>query len=190
MKDLKYSIIIGIVFVLITGTLSHFLYSWTGNNTIVGFFVPVSESVWEHMKLLFFPMLVYTAITVFNYKEKYPCMLSSFCSGILAGTLLIPFFFYAYTYFAGKSILVVDILIFILSVLIAFWLSYKLIRSCKAKPYTLLLSGLVCLLFVCFILFTCCPPKLSIFENPAVTRTFSYPRYNLRPITIPFESVP
>ena len=58
MKDkcLKTYTIIGVFFVLAAGSLAHFLYDWTGSNAIAGLFVPVNESVWEHMKLLFFPM--------------------------------------------------------------------------------------------------------------------------------------
>ena len=62
MKRLKCFTIAGIFFVLITGSLAHFLYGWSGNNHIVGLFTPVSESIWEHMKLIFFPMLIYTCI--------------------------------------------------------------------------------------------------------------------------------
>ena len=36
MKHLKYTMIIGALFVLIAGSLSHFLYDWTGQNTVVG----------------------------------------------------------------------------------------------------------------------------------------------------------
>lgn len=64
MKDkcLKTYTIIGVFFVLAAGSLAHFLYDWTGSNAIAGLFVPVNESVWEHMKLLFFPMLLYCAL--------------------------------------------------------------------------------------------------------------------------------
>ncbi len=60
MKRLKYFTMGGILFVLITGSLAHFLYDWSGNNLIIGLFSPVSESIWEHMKLIFFPMLIYS----------------------------------------------------------------------------------------------------------------------------------
>lgn len=65
MKHLKRYTIIGIIFVLITGTFAHFLYDWTENNHIVGFFTPINESIWEHMKLLFFPMLIYSVFIIF-----------------------------------------------------------------------------------------------------------------------------
>ena len=55
MNPLKSNIIKGILFVSIAGTLAHFVYEWSNNNYILGFFFPVNESTWEHMKLFFFP---------------------------------------------------------------------------------------------------------------------------------------
>ncbi|MDE6432759.1 MAG: hypothetical protein K2L07_00845 [Lachnospiraceae bacterium] len=166
MKHLKSYTMIGIIFVLITGTLAHFLYDWSGNNYIVGLFTPINESIWEHMKLIFFPMLMYSLFIIFKFKETYPCITSALCFGILAGTLLIPLFFYAYTSVLGKDLFILDIGIFILSIIIAFWLSYKLTLSYRLEPYTLLLCLLVCVLFICFILFTYHPPSARIFQVP------------------------
>ena len=59
MKALKRDIGIGIVFSVIVGTLAHFVYEWTGKNPIAAIFFPIDESVWEHVKLLFFPTLLY-----------------------------------------------------------------------------------------------------------------------------------
>lgn len=166
MKRLKCYTIIGIIFVIITGTLFHFLYNWTDKNFIVGLFTPVNESVWEHMKLLFFPMLLYSFVMILNLKTDYPCITSSLCFGILIGTLLIPTFFYAYTFVLGKNTLFFDILIFLLSVIIAFFIAYKLTLSCNLQPYTFLLCFLVGVLFICFVLFTFYPLNLKIFEDP------------------------
>lgn len=170
MKKLKLFTIIGIIFVIITGSLAHFLYDWTGDNYIVGFFTPVNESIWEHMKLIFFPMLIYSLPMIFLFREKYPCITSSLCLGNLAGTLLIPVFYYAYTYILGRDIFIFDIAIFIVSVLIAFRLSYKYTLSCKFQPYTVFLISLVCILLACFVVFTYRPPALKLFEDPSVQR--------------------
>ena len=113
MKHFKRYTILGILFVIITGTLSHFLYDWSGNNRIVGFFTPINESVWEHMKLLFFPMLLYSLFVIVKFQKKYPCIISALCFGILTGTLLIPLLYYAYTFVLGKNFFVLDISIFI-----------------------------------------------------------------------------
>ena len=40
------------LFVLAACVICHFLYRLTGENPLVGLFCPVSESVWEHGKLL------------------------------------------------------------------------------------------------------------------------------------------
>lgn len=166
MKQLKLFTIIGIIFVIITGSLSHFLYDWTGNNYVIGLFTPVNESIWEHMKLVFFPMLIYSVFMIFKFREKYPCITSSLCLGILTGTLLIPILYYAYTYIIGKDIFIFDIAIFIVSVLIAFRLSYKYALSCELEPYTLFLMGLVSILLMCFVVFTYHPPASRLFEDP------------------------
>ena len=169
MKHLKQYTIIGIIFVLLTGTLAHFLYDWTGNNHIVGLFTPINESIWEHMKLLFFPMLIYALIMILKFHKRYSHITSALSFGILTGTILIPIFFYAYTSIIGKDFFILDIGIFILSILIAFWLSYKLTLSCKLEPFTFLLCCLVCVLFICFILFTYHPPETRIFIDPSTS---------------------
>ena len=79
MKLLKRYTMIGIVFVLITGSLAHFVYDWSGKNHIVGLFTPINESVWEHMKLLFFPMLIYSLVMLLRYRKKYSCISSALC---------------------------------------------------------------------------------------------------------------
>ena len=55
----KKYVVIGFFVVGILGTLFHFVYDWSGKMWFVGLFVPVNESTWEHMKLLFVPMLIY-----------------------------------------------------------------------------------------------------------------------------------
>ena len=167
MKNFRRDIIIGILFVLAAGTLSHFLYDWSGQRPAVGLFTPVNESVWEHMKLLFFPILLYMLVMCFRHR-KIPCMVSAFCAGILAGTFLIPVLFYVYTFLLGRNLFFLDISTFIVSVLLAFWLSYRLTLSCRLAAFTFPLCGLVGILFACFLLFTYHPPALKIFEDPTV----------------------
>ncbi len=167
MKKLRRYITIGILFVIIMGSFAHFLYDLSGNNYIVGLFVPVNESIWEHMKLLFFPMLIYSDFMIFILKKEYPCITSALLFGILTGTMLIPISFYIYTFIIGKDVFILDICIFVLSSIIAFWLSYKLTQSCKLECYTTLLRILVCILFICFMLFTYYPPGLALFQDPA-----------------------
>lgn len=169
MKHLKYATIIGVIFVFLTGTISHFLYDWSDQNYIVGLFTPINESIWEHMKLLFFPMIIYSIFIITKYKSKYSCITPALCFGIITGTLLIPLFYYSYTFVLGKNFLFLDISIFILSIVIAFRLSLKLTLSYKLNSYTSLLCISVCLLFICFLIFTYHAPDITIFQDPSIS---------------------
>ena len=128
MNQLKRYLIIGTIFVIILGTLSHFFYDWSNNNFVVGFFSPVNESTWEHMKLVFFPMLLFSLFANSKLKSIYPCITSSLLFGILIGTFLIPIFFYTYTGILGYNVFILDLITFILAVICAFCKKYY--QSC------------------------------------------------------------
>ena len=68
-KKLLLYLITGIIFTFLAGTLLHFAYEWSGTNFWVGLFAPVSESIWEHMKLLFFPMLIYSMVSCILFRR-------------------------------------------------------------------------------------------------------------------------
>ena len=67
----------------VLGTLWHFLYDWFPC-ALTALLCPVNESVWEHLKLLYFPPL---ACAVF-LSLRVRCPQRSFWSGVLAGVLL------------------------------------------------------------------------------------------------------
>lgn len=167
MKNLKYYAIGGVIFVLVAGTLSHFLYEWSKNSPVIGLFTPVNESVWEHMKLVFFPMLLYAFLMVPRLKDQYPCISSSFCFGMILGTILVPIFFYVYTFVIGHDVFFLDLATFAASVILAFVFIYKLTPSCKTSTFSLLLYALTAAVLVCFLLFSYNPPRMAIFTPPA-----------------------
>ncbi len=166
MKKLKKYTIAGIIFASILGTLFHFVYEWTNNNPIVGLFVPVNESTWEHMKLIFFPMLLYSAYTNKRLSSEYHCVYSASAFAILFGTFLIPVLFYTYSGILGYNIAIIDILTFYISVIIAFYTYYRLTQSCMAQKYSSILNFLLFLLGASFLFFTIYPPNIGIFISP------------------------
>ena len=168
MKKLKHYTITGAIFVIITGTISHFIYEWSGRQFLLGFFFPVSESTWEHMKLCFFPMLIYSCFMNKRWKDAYPCVTSALLYGTLLGTFLIPVIFYTYTGIIGRNYLFLDIATFVISVLLAFLCVYRLTVSCQMFSHTFLLGSLVFVMAICFLLFTYLPPDLGIFIEPSL----------------------
>ena len=172
MKSLKHYTIIGIIFVLITGTISHFVYDWSGQNIFIGFFFPVNESIWEHMKLVFFPMLLYWFYVNPKIKDPHPCVISSFLLGTLFGTALIPVIFYTYSGILGYNLLMLDLLTFTISVISGFYVAYKATLSCRFAPYEHLLKIATFLMAIAFFYFTYFPPDIAFFENPAHSACF------------------
>lgn len=166
MSDLKRDTLKGIIFVLITGAVSHFVYEWSGNNPILGFFFPVNESTWEHMKLCFFPMLLYAFYMNRKQKYDYPCITSSLLFGILLSTFLVPVIFYTYSGILGHNFLIFDISTFVASVLFGFFATYRLTLSCKQESNASLLKLLVLVTVICFFIFTYHPIDIGIFTDP------------------------
>lgn len=166
MKNLKLYMVIGAVFVSVLGTLFHFAYEWSGDNFIVGLFTPVNESTWEHMKLIFFPMLIFGTYASWRLKDDFPCISSSLTLATILGTLLIPVLFYTYSGILGTNTAILNMLVYYISVAIAFFVAYKLTNSCEANKYKIMLYTLLVLSILAFIVFTIYPPDIAMFLAP------------------------
>ena len=165
MKSLKRFCVIGAVITTILGVISHFVYEWSGNNFFVGLFFSVNESTWEHMKLLFFPMFSYALFAGKKIEEEYPCVYNSMFTGILAGLALIPTLFYTYTGILGFSVDWVNIALYIVSVLAAYYMVYRVAEKCTIGDSKILRYVMYALLLA-FMIFSVYPPKLGIFVSP------------------------
>ncbi len=125
---LKYQII-GIIFSIILGTLLHFTYNWSQNNKIVGIFSAVNESVWEHLKLVFFPILIYSIIEYFLLKNVPNNYIAAKAIAMFVSISFITVFFYAYTGIIGRNFFILDILSFIIAIILAEFVAYKIMQA-------------------------------------------------------------
>ncbi len=166
-KKLFATEIAGFIFVSITGTLCHFAYEWSGFNIAVGLFCPVNESVWEHLKLLYFPYLLWGIIQCFKYKDCKQ-ILSCKCIGAICAMMTITGFFYTYSGIIGKTIDALNILSFFIGVLAGFAIDYTLIKSVKFDSTKSLIASIIVFLILCaiFFLFTIYPPIIPLFRDP------------------------
>jgi hypothetical protein len=159
--------LVGIVFIIIIGTVLHFTFEFSGDQPVVGVFSAVNESVWEHLKLGFWPALVW-ALIEYKYIEKSSNnFLFAKTAGIYLILIIIPILFYSYTAILGESVLVIDILTFVVAVIVGQLVSYKLLTYRK-MPEILNRISLVTLVLlgVAFVLFTFYPPHLPLFRDP------------------------
>jgi len=157
--------IIGAIFVIIVGTVWHFIYEWSGKSVTVGLFAPMNESVWEHLKLSTFPFLIFALIELYVLRKNRKNFWCAKAAESYLPVIFIPTVFYIYTSLAGHSILAVDITTFAVAVILGKMISYKLLTADKRQPAALPLIFLV-ILWASFILFTFRPPHLPPFEDP------------------------
>jgi len=159
--------IIGFIFVVVFGSLLHFVYQWSGNNRIVGLFAPVNESTWEHLKLLFIPTLLYSIVEYFAVGKYYPNFIVAKALGIVFGMIAIVAIFYTYTGIVGKHFLWADILTFVLGVAVAYLYSWRIIHKPPISLNTQITGIiLVLVLMLCFAIFTFSPPHIQLFLDP------------------------
>lgn len=155
--------IFGFVFTSLAGTLLHFLPDLVENN-FVYLFAPTNESVWEHLKLLFYPYLVFMTAEYFAYGKYREGFLGAKLRGVLVGNALIVLVHYLYTGIVGTASSALDIALFFIGTAVAYALPYVLIKRGAAKNYsaTMALVGFL-LVILTFSVFTFVTPKLAIF---------------------------
>lgn len=157
----------GFLFVSIAGTLLHFLYDWSGQNVFVGLFSAVNESIGEHMKLLFFPMLLLALFQSRLRNDTDCCFWCVKFFSITFGLVLIPAFYYTYTGALGLWADWFNITIFFLAAGAAFGSEYHLFRHGSACPLLQSICFFVlCLIAILFVLFTLFPPHIPLFQDP------------------------
>lgn len=153
------------IFVIILGTILHFTYILSGKNLIIGLFSTVNESTWEHLKLLFFPMLITIVIGYFVFKDTFPSFLCSKTTGIISAILFTTIFFYTYTGIIGTNSAILNILTFILSVIIGEYVSYVLTIN-NFTCNKIFFASILIIITISFFVFTFSPLKINLFKDP------------------------
>lgn len=163
--------LIGFAVTSLGGTLLHFLYEWSNESVFVAPFSGINESTWEHMKLLFVPMLIFAVIQSFYFKE-YGAFWCIKLKGILFGLLLIPVLFYTYNGIIGTSPDWINIAIFFISAAAVYIYEARMLlnenSSCISKKLAVIM---LCIIAVMFVVFTFATPNIAIFEDP-LTKTY------------------
>ncbi len=148
------------------GTLLHFLYGWLGEAKWIAPFSGVNESTWEHMKLLFWPMLLFALFEYFFFRDRKDFLCVKL-RGILLGLLLIPVLFYTYNGVIGKSPDFINIAIFFISAAAAYIYETRLFHAerlvCRSPKRAVAVLVFIALLFTVFTFLT---PTLGIFRDP------------------------
>ena len=160
---MKKRFILACLLAALAGAGLHFAYSLCPV-PLVGLFAPVNESVWEHMKLLFWPVLA----AAFALTRGQPDGQRAW-SGWLLAELMMPLLcmggFYLLSCGFGVEALWVDLALYALTMAAGFRLAYRLTRTGSAAWAAGVLVIAAGLYGASLILFTMAPPDLPVFRG-------------------------
>lgn len=161
----------GFALTSLLGTILHYLYAFLGEAVWIAPFSGVNESTWEHMKLLFWPMLLFALVESFFFRDRE----DFFCvklRGILIGLSLIPLIFYTYNGVIGKSPAWINIAIFFVAAFFAYLYETRKLTAGDIKCRRPLIPIIILVLIaIMFIVFTFLTPHINIFLDP-ITKTY------------------
>lgn len=175
-KKLVYWQVGGFVFTAVLGTLLHFFFDWTGGSIVAAIFSAVNESIWEHIKLLFYPMFLFAAVEYAVIGRDYRDFWWVKLTGSLLGLVLIPVLYYSYTGILGVSADWFNVTIFFIVAAVVFWVETRLFLSKAVCPLPDRLAFvLMCIIGVVFTVLTFLTPQIPLFADP-ITGTYGFQR--------------
>ena len=175
--------IVSTIMIMILGVILHYVYDWSNNNTLVGIVSPIDESVWEHLKLLFFPMTLFTIIVYLMKGKDIPNYLCSKVLGIISSMIFTVIAFYTYSGILGSNYTFIDISLFFIAVIIGQVVAYRKIKA-GGECNTQIAWRILVLVFMLFTIFTFVKPEIGLFMDPLVHQSFTQnhpPRVSIFP---------
>ena len=150
----------------VLGTVGHFLYGWFPN-ALTALVCPVNESVWEHLKLLFFPPLFVFLVLSLRTSLPRRRFWSGALSGVLLGPVLLTAAFYTLTAgFGVRARPAFDITLYYVCLAAAWLRALRLTVSGSAERQLGALVIACGVLGTAFVVFTFAAPPLPIFISP------------------------
>ncbi|MEA4919869.1 MAG: DUF6512 family protein [Clostridiaceae bacterium] len=159
----------GFIFTAVFGTCMHFFYAMSKGSPLVGIFCPVNESVWEHLKMLYFPCVAFSIAEYLYIGKFYSGFLTARACGLFIALLMTVIFYYTYTGIIGRGFVAIDILLFLFTSFMCFAVSHIITVAFPAPTICENAVWLTLILAIgtSMVLFTFDPPKINLFIDPS-----------------------
>ena len=151
------------------GVLLHFLFEWFPN-PVTALISPVRESIWEHVKLIFYPLL---AVSLYlgrggNGMGRAPWLLSM----AVACVVMLCLGYVHHIIFRGEAVCV-DLILYLLMLALGFLLPKTLWPLCAQPGAEKAAWAMTVLLGALIVWFTFFPPDTALFADlEDAVRTF------------------
>jgi len=163
-------------FIGLVGAALHFTYELSNfSSNVVAYFSAVNESTWEHLKMVFFPGLLFALIEYTYVRDQVNNYIVAKTASLFVMPLVIAIGWYIYAPIVGRSVFPVDLALFYLAVFIGQFISYKLLtRSPLDNKYSNYAIGAFLALFLAFSTLTFYAPQVFLFEHLDLKNTGQY----------------
>ena len=149
--SLKKIKIINVVFLFLLSFLWHFVYDWFPNN-IFALFFPVNESIWEHMKIIYFCLFMGSILEFVLCKKNnikinnfyIEAMVKSILGVIFYLIIFVPFYLWL-----GESLLI-SISLMLITYIFMEYIGYKILtgEEMNINILPVIIIALGCIMFV------------------------------------------
>ena len=157
---------LGVGFIILLGSFLHFVFDLLGRWPPAALIAAVNESVWEHLKLAFWPAVLYALLEWPYFRSRVPHFWPAKTVGIFAMPSIIAGGFYGYTALAGRHIFLIDISLFVIAAFAGQRISAALLFR-KPPPLAVRFAAgvLLALMIAAFSLGTYFPPRVPLFRE-------------------------
>ena len=164
----------GFLFTSVLGTFLHFLFDLTSGSAVAALLSAVNESIWEHIKLIYYPMLIFSLLEYRAWGRETDGFWCVKLRGMLLALVLIPSLYYTYTGALGVSADWFNVTIFFITAAAVYYTETKHLREgrpCRLPGWAAL--GLLLAVGLLFVWFTFATPHIPLFRDP-VTGTYGF----------------
>ena len=170
--------IISVFLIFLISFISHFMYEWC-TNSLFSIIFPVNESIWEHMKLILTPVLIFSLFEYIIYRKKniyYNNFILSYSISIIIGIIFYLILYLPIHYILVHSAVYAIILLFITFIIVQI-VSYYIMNYKEIRYSYIIGNIIIILLYVIFGYLTYNPLEIDIFYDTQ-KNIYGIPRKN------------
>ena len=170
--DLMWVNLIAAIPLTLIGSLLHFAYDWSRHHRVVAVFAAVNESYWEHIKIAFWPVLVWFIVQFGIGGWRMPGFVPAATIALYAIPVAMITIVFGYKRVLKKNVLWIDIVAFLITVTVSLAAFALVAVELAASVWTIVLSVLfLAALCGAFIRYTIEPPREpDFFVDPTNAR--------------------
>ena len=159
--------LIGALFTVLVGTAELYLCRRFGASKRFSLLLPANRSIWEQLKVIFWPMVIFSVAEYFNYGTYFENFIAAKAVSVLFAMIWNIMLSYIFDSVWGKRSFALDVCITALSSATGWAANYALVKNyCLSSQFEKISGTAVILaLMLCFALFTFTVPQKSIFRE-------------------------